>query len=168
VLYYHHTMETYGARITHVNVGTRLRRGISSTFRPLYSRGENPRCPLDIAAWMNPRASWTLQRRQTSVASAETRTPARSLVSISTELFWPPIYCHVFSDYRRVLDSLDSSTARDYTSQFTVTHRPVFSVTLLGNGFQRWTFLFFQADVLAGWPPFYTSLVTSLQTPNCN
>jgi hypothetical protein len=35
--------------------------------------------------------------------------------------------------YNRIY--LDSYTTRDYTSQITITHRPVFSVTLLGNGF---------------------------------
>jgi hypothetical protein len=45
------------------------------------------------------------------------------------------------SDYRRglnwELDLLDNFTARDCTSQITATHRPVSSVTLLDNGFQR-------------------------------
>jgi hypothetical protein len=35
------------------------------------------------------------------------------------------------SDYTQVLDWLDSYTTRDYISQITITHRPVFSVTLL-------------------------------------
>jgi hypothetical protein len=39
----------------------------------------------------------------------------------------------------------------DYTSQITITKRILSSVTLLGNGFKRQTFLCFRADVLPGW-----------------
>jgi hypothetical protein len=70
------------------------------------------------------------------------------------------------SDRRRVLDwwldLLNTNTARDYTSQITITHKPVFSVTLLGNGFERRAFLCFRAHVLAGWRPPH-ALILSLQ-----
>jgi hypothetical protein len=110
-------------------------------------------------------------------------------VKISVSRVWgitcfnPPKYQNLFlecrlricnftwlRDYRRVLDwqsdVLDSYTTRDYASQITIRHKPVFSVTLFGNGFQRWTFFSFRADVSAGWRPSYASLVPSLQTVN--
>jgi hypothetical protein len=49
-------------------------------------------------------------------------------------------------------------TAHDYTLQITITHRPVFSVTLLSNGFQWQMFLCFQACVLSGLQPSHTNL----------
>jgi hypothetical protein len=56
-------------------------------------------------------------------------------------------------------------STRDYTSHITITHRLVFSVTvctaLLGNVFQQWTFLCFQAHVRAGWQPAHTNLPLS-------
>jgi hypothetical protein len=39
------------------------------------------------------------------------------------------------------LDLLDTYTTRDCTSQISITHRLVFSVTLLGSSFQQRTFL---------------------------
>jgi hypothetical protein len=42
----------------------------------------------------------------------------------------------------------DTFTARDYTSQVTVTHRLMFSVTVLGSCFQRRTFLCFRGVCL--------------------
>jgi hypothetical protein len=70
------------------------------------------------------------------------------------------------SDDRQVLDwlldLLSTYTAHDYTLQITITHRPVFSVMLLGNGFQRWTFLCFQTHVLAGLQPSHTNLILRL------
>jgi hypothetical protein len=66
------------------------------------------------------------------------------------------------SDYRRGLDSLldllDTSRTCDYTSEITITHRPVFSVTLISNGFQRRTFFWFRAHVLAGLRPSHANL----------
>jgi hypothetical protein len=63
-------------------------------------------------------------------------------------------HCHVSNNYRRVLDwlsdFLDIFTARDYTLQITITHKPVFSVMLLRNGFQRRTFLYFRGHVITG------------------
>jgi hypothetical protein len=59
-------------------------------------------------------------------------------------------HCHMLNDDTLVFDSF---TACDYTSQITITHRLVSSVTLLSNDFQWWTFLFFWADVLIGWQP---------------
>jgi hypothetical protein len=48
-------------------------------------------------------------------------------------------YCHAIEWDRRGLDSLldllDTLTGRDYTLQITITHIPVFSVTLLDDGF---------------------------------
>jgi hypothetical protein len=71
------------------------------------------------------------------------------------------IYCHVLSNYRRVLDwsldLLDSHTTRDYTSHIFITHRLVFSVTLLGSGFQRLSFLYFRAHVFSRWLPSHAS-----------
>jgi hypothetical protein len=56
------------------------------------------------------------------------------------------------------MDLFDSYTGRDYTSEVTVI-LSVFSVTLLGNGYQRQMFVFFRADVLAGWRPSHLSAV---------
>jgi hypothetical protein len=60
--------------------------------------------------------------------------------------------------------TMDTYTARDYISKITITHRPVFSVTLLSNGFQRRKFLFFRAHVLAGKRPSHANSIPSLQT----
>jgi hypothetical protein len=43
------------------------------------------------------------------------------------------------------LDLLITSAVRDYTLQIIITLRPVFSVTLLGNGLEQWMFLGFWA-----------------------
>jgi hypothetical protein len=78
------------------------------------------------------------------------------------------IYCHVFSNYRRIsdwwLNLLDTNTTHDDTSQITITHTPVFWVTLFGNGFQRRMFPSFHTHVLADWPPSQASFVSSMQT----
>jgi hypothetical protein len=80
--------------------------------------------------------------------------------------------CHALSDYRRALDwwlyvyLLHTYTTRFYTSQITITHKLVFSVTLSANGCQRSTFLCFCAHVLAGWRPSHANLISSLQTVN--
>jgi hypothetical protein len=57
------------------------------------------------------------------------------------------------------LDSLDIYTTRNYTLHLIVTHRLVSSVTFLGSGFQRQTFLCFWVHVLAGCRPCQASLI---------
>jgi hypothetical protein len=62
------------------------------------------------------------------------------------------IYCHVTeSDYRRILDCepdfiIHFDIARDYTSEFTITHTLLSTATsslpLLDSGFQQWMFSF--------------------------
>jgi hypothetical protein len=58
------------------------------------------------------------------------------------------LYWHEMSDYIWGLDWYlhlsDIFTACDYTSHITVTHRLMFSVTLLGSSFQRRKFLCFR------------------------
>jgi hypothetical protein len=58
------------------------------------------------------------------------------------------------------LNLLNANTARDYTLLITAALRPVFSVTLLGNGFQQWMFLGFRAAELSLAPNFHLLAVT--------
>jgi hypothetical protein len=48
---------------------------------------------------------------------------------------------------------------RYYTSQITIVHRLVFSVTLFGSGFQRQIFLCFLPHVLEWWRPSRINLI---------
>jgi hypothetical protein len=72
------------------------------------------------------------------------------------------LYCHMISDYRRILDLFDTQLMT--TPHKSVLHRLVFSVMFLSNGFQWWTFLSFRAHILAGWQLSHTNLILSLQT----
>jgi hypothetical protein len=80
---------------------------------------------------------WIHTRSRTDVNSLPLTHEISRLKAV-TNLVWIFIVTRLI-DYRWVLDwwldLLDTYTTRDYTSQITITHRPVFSVTLLGNGF---------------------------------
>jgi hypothetical protein len=47
----------------------------------------------------------------------------------------------------------------DYILQLAITHRLVFSVTLLCSSFQQWMFVCFLAHVLTGWQPSHANLM---------
>jgi hypothetical protein len=75
-----------------LNLGTRWKRGVSSTPRPLYPRGKSPRVPIGQEAGWTPERVWTPWKREKSLASAGNRTPipqpsSLAFVGISTELF---------------------------------------------------------------------------------
>jgi hypothetical protein len=96
--------------------------------------------PLEIRSYM-------LQQLKEKLEQFGSKRVSGLRLRVGTERTWSE---------RRVLDwwldFLDTYTARDYTSQITITHKPVFSVTLFGNGFQRRTFLCFRTHVLATIP----------------
>lgn len=112
---------------------------------------------LQLRCMLKHWKSLDIQHRHFSTLNMET--------SSSLELF---ILSHswVTTDYRQGLNwemnLLDTYTTHDHTLHITVTHRPAFSVMLLGSDFQQQTVLCFWAHILAGWRPFHINLMLGL------